>query len=120
MAQLWASIICTDRQDYDKIHKVHRHKDTWQEVREQDGAKRYALKYALKTYQKTVPEQYQDVGRFWGNSRDVKPTGGIEIDITEDELREWIERHNPDVNERLPVILPKYIFRGNRQTEDVI
>lgn len=33
----------------------------------------YALKYAGKMAQKRVPENYRNVGRFYGYSRDVKP-----------------------------------------------
>lgn len=42
-------------------------------IRKPDGAARYALKYAYKTKQKCVPEAFQNVGRFWGCSRDVTP-----------------------------------------------
>lgn len=46
----------------------------WEVMEEKDGGKRYAAKYATKAYQKQVPEQYQNVGRFWGHSREgVKP-----------------------------------------------
>lgn len=38
-----------------------------------DGARRYAVKYAFKMRQKHVPKAYQDVGRFWGHSLNVKP-----------------------------------------------
>lgn len=42
-------------------------------VRNQDGARRYALKYAGKMRQKRVPADYRNCGRFFGYSRDVKP-----------------------------------------------
>ena len=42
-------------------------------IRESLGAARYVAKYAAKVDQKQVPEWYASVGRFWGNSRDVKP-----------------------------------------------
>lgn len=42
-------------------------------LRKQDSVGRYAAKYASKTYQKAVPPDYQNVGRFWGNSYNVKP-----------------------------------------------
>ena len=53
-----------------------------EKVREKDGARRYAVKYAQKAEQKTVPDEYRSVGRFWGHSRDVKPEaiGSIGVD----------------------------------------
>lgn len=42
-------------------------------VKSAGGAARYALKYAVKMEQKVVPENYRNVGRLWGHSRDVKP-----------------------------------------------
>jgi len=42
-------------------------------LRVTDAAGRYAAKYAAKPYQKAVPPDYRNVGRFWGNSYDVKP-----------------------------------------------
>lgn len=117
IAKLWADIISNGSEDKRKIMAVHSHVKTFEQVREENGAKRYALKYALKPEQKTVPKRYKNVGRFWGNSRDVKPQDGIEIDITEDELREWLEIHHPDVNDRLPVMLPKHIFTDFQKPE---
>lgn len=42
-------------------------------LRSREGGARYAVKYAMKMYQKNVPEDYADVGRFWGHSQGVKP-----------------------------------------------
>jgi hypothetical protein len=42
-------------------------------LRKPDAAGRYAAKYASKPWQKRVPENYWNVGRFWGHSRNVKP-----------------------------------------------
>lgn len=38
-----------------------------------DAAGRYCAKYASKPYQKAVPPDYRNVGRFWGHSRNVSP-----------------------------------------------
>jgi hypothetical protein len=71
-------------------------------IRKRDGAARYALKYAYKCEQKLVPEAYQNVGRFWGCSRDVKPQEAITIPIDDmslrDVLADWTYRqkaHRP-------------------------
>lgn len=51
-----------------------------EKLRRADAAGRYAAKYAGKPHQKKVPQGYQDVGRWWGHSRDVKP---IPLEIKE-------------------------------------
>lgn len=43
--------------------------DFWQNARSERGLSHYAVKYATKTEQKSVPTEYQSVGRFWGGSR---------------------------------------------------
>lgn len=113
IAKLWADCI-EDKggKDWKNVIKVHSFVKQWENIREEQGAKRYMLKYALKPEQKVVPKAYRNVGRFWGNSRNVVPKKGDyhEVDIDEDELREWLAIHNPEVNERLPILLPKYIM----------
>lgn len=42
-------------------------------MRKPHAASYYASKYAVKSEQKTVPELYQNVGRFWGYWGDLKP-----------------------------------------------
>jgi hypothetical protein len=56
-------------------------------IRKVDGAARYAVKYALKMRQKRVPKEYQNVGRFWGCTRDVPPKEPETIRATEDDVR---------------------------------
>lgn len=56
-------------------------------LRSSEGGARYAVKYALKMYQKQVPEAYQNVGRFWGCSRDAVPTPRSIVRCTEDDIR---------------------------------
>jgi len=55
-------------------------------VRKPDGAKHYAVKYALKMYQKQVPAEYQSVGRFWGCSKDVAPVPTMTVQCTADDV----------------------------------
>ena len=59
---------------YQQVLRVNTHPKAWQAIVSEDGARRYVAKYALKTYQKDVPEEYQDVGRFYGYSRGVRNT----------------------------------------------
>lgn len=64
-------------------------------VRKANGARRYAVKYACKMKQKSVPLDYQNCGRFYGYSKDVLPRPMIDdIPIySEDDfllyLRHW-------------------------------
>ena len=55
-------------------------------IRKENGARNYAVKYAFKMKQKAVPVGYRNVGRFWGNSRDVKPRPSETISLTNDDL----------------------------------
>jgi hypothetical protein len=56
-------------------------------IRKLDGARHYAVKYALKMRQKEVPQAYQNVGRFWGCSKDVVPIAEGTVQCTEDDIR---------------------------------
>lgn len=110
-AKNWAySSIRTKKKDTvrNAMHKVHCHKACIQQIRLEDGARRYALKYCLKPYQKKVPPYVKLTGRFWGNSQDVKPVPEVEgIDITEEELRQKLGSGHRLANTD---ILPKFIF----------
>lgn len=58
--------------DIENINKFNRYMDGkkfWQNARSTSGLSHYAVKYATKTKQKSVPAQYAGVGRFWGCSR---------------------------------------------------
>jgi len=76
-------------------------------VRKDDGAKRYAVKYALKMEQKAVPPAYRNVGRLWGASRDVMPVARAEFQVTEDDIRGQIENwpYKPDADRTLYRVL---------------
>lgn len=72
-----------------KMLKFNCHESTFELLREHDGAKKYAAKYAAKEKQKKVPKRYKNVGRFWGASQDIKPDG-IEFDVTEEDVEQWL------------------------------
>lgn len=55
-------------------------------IRKPNGARNYCVKYAHKMIQKSVPREYRNVGRFWGCSRNVKPTIKMARDCTQDDL----------------------------------
>lgn len=93
-----------------KSYAVHKHKDTWEELREEDGAMRYMSKYCLKTDQKRVPEEFQNVGRFFGMSKDVvkhtrKPVTMV-VDTEGLQLLLEVEKHPTSEWG----VAPKYLF----------
>ena len=67
LAKKWNAII--------KADKTH----LWFHLRKKNfikwdmGSGNYVMKYASKMEQKDVPEGFEDVGRFWGYSRNMKP-----------------------------------------------
>lgn len=110
-AREWAQIVSRETIDETiegKVYRVHAHPKAWEAVREKDGAKRYALKYSLKPHQKKVPKQYQDVGRFWGCSRDVRPKPLATWEATEDGVRHYLERINHKLKDN--EVLPRFLW----------
>jgi len=85
-AKLWVSQqwydICSSR---DPKHLIAGTRTETIRNTENPGA--YAVKYATKMEQKKVPEDYQNVGRFWGHTRDVKPQPFFDVACSEDDLR---------------------------------
>lgn len=56
------------------------------------GTMAYASKYAAKLAQKSVPEGYENVGRFWGVTG-VRAVLAADTYVTQDELKdEWIQK----------------------------
>lgn len=91
-----------------KTFAVALHRDTWQMIRDVNGAKKYVTKYASKPEQKVVPKSYQDVGRFWGCSRDVTLGGGKDIKTTEQEFGLFLEQQeHPTANFD---VLPTFVY----------
>lgn len=74
-----------------------------EKLRSRDGGARYAVKYAQKMRQKKVPEAYQDCGRFWGHSRNVKPQARSSYRCTEDDIRGVLDRWKYYRGEDFPV-----------------
>lgn len=63
----------------------------WENCRTVDGAARYVAKYACKTHQKAVPPHYQNVGRFWGGSRLLRPEVQCRIPVTAADIEKVCE-----------------------------
>lgn len=59
----------------------------WEVVEKPDGAARYVAKESYKTFQKQVPKDFQNVGRFWGVSRNVTPPEGELVHASKDQMQ---------------------------------
>lgn len=62
-----------------------------EKLRSPRGGAHYAVKYSMKMRQKLVPEGYENVGRFWGHSRKVKPESQGFVRCTEHDVRGLLE-----------------------------
>ena len=90
-----------------KVYNVHAHSKTWQAIKSRDGARGYITAYAAKPYQKTVPKEYWNVGRFWGNSRGASPVALSTQGATEQGIRLYLK----SIGHRLAdcEVLPRFI-----------
>jgi len=98
--------------------RVNTHSKTWEEIRSELGARAYVNKYASKPYQKQVPDMYQNVGRFYGYSRNVYRSIK-ELDTFQaeaHEIRAMLKSEGHKVGEW--EYLPKYIF-GVKSVKDL-
>lgn len=91
-----------------QMMSVVSHRKSWELIKRDGGARRYVTKYAAKAYQKIVPKEYQNVGRFWGCSKAVRPEAKHTIDVTDEEVRTFLEGHKHIAADW--ELLPKYIF----------
>jgi hypothetical protein len=64
-----------------------------EKLRSPEGGRWYAVKYASKMRQKRVPPDFWHCGRFWGNSKGVRPMPGEAYRCTEDDIRGVLEGH---------------------------
>lgn len=94
----------------DSVIMQHYRQGVWENVRSKDGAIRYVLSYTLKPHQKRVPDDYTDVGRFWGVSRGVDNGGFTDFLATESEVRELITLLGRNMDNF--DVLPKYVFHS--------
>lgn len=118
--RIWANVtVNLDSHEtgmWEKVFKVHsfspskgsKKKPAWEGIRKRDGAKWYILKYASKFEQKEVPKGFSNVGRFFGTSRDVPFRKFVEVETSEEEIRDYLDRLGLSVAKA--DILPKYII----------
>lgn len=76
-------------------------------LRSPEGGRRYVVKYAQKTKQKVVPAAYENVGRFYGYSKDVAPKPIAEVALNWEQLKRLLGDWNylPEKEEELFKVL---------------
>jgi len=75
------------------------------------GTVSYASKYAAKLAQKSVPEGYENVGRFWG----IRGCRGVVVAATTVRPSEMLNPETSHAIERLEIILKNMILRGEAE-----
>lgn len=81
LARLWYRIVGSKDERHLKAGTA------WEVVEKPDGCARYVAKESYKTFQKQVPPDFSNVGRFWGTSRDVKLDEGRFVPCTPERMR---------------------------------
>lgn len=99
-----------------KVVSVNLHEEAWQLIRDENGARNYVMKYASKLSQKKVPEHYENVGRFWGISRDALPAAVEYVEVTERQVREWLEQVGHPAKDWH--LIPRFLW-GAEKEQDV-
>lgn len=100
VSQCWNKVV---RGDHDHLLAGTR----TERLRSPLHARHYAVKYAMKPYQKAVPALYRNVGRFYGYSRGVKPKPIAYAPIRWDQLQEVLKDwpYLPDTETELRKVL---------------
>ena len=91
-----------------KIAKFNMRTEVWELAKHPNGMRNYAAKYAAKQYQKEVPKDYTEVGRFWGCSDNVRPVPTRKVDTCEDDIRMLLQAADHTAQDY--EILPKLLF----------
>lgn len=99
----------------DAVITQHLREGVWEDVKNQDGAIRYVTCYALKPHQKLVPEQFSNVGRFWGLSRGLGDGDFVDFLATESQVREMCSALGRNMDKF--DVLPKFIFHSGKLPE---
>lgn len=96
-------------QAFEDNYSVTAHAKSWEPIRATNGAAHYLVKYAAKPYQKNVPENYQNVGRFWGASSGVrdKIRPSDHFDLDEGVLRDILQTYGSWLADK--PLIPKLI-----------
>lgn len=104
LATLWCNIV--NAPDKASMLAVHDHPRNFIQWKMGNGS--YLVKYLDKAAQKTIPEDFHNFGRFWGNSQ--KLVGDPEI-ITADDLAEQFPETDIDTGEMHDQDAVKFLLR---------
>lgn len=97
------------------IFSVVAHPNSWDDIRDVNGAKKYVAMYATKPYQKEVPFWYRDNGRWWGVSKGIT-TSRLKpriVQLNESELREILSSYGHKVANW--DVMPRYLWGATEQ-----
>lgn len=92
------------------VFEMHKHKLSWERIRNDDRLSHYIAKYSMKIRQKVVPSWYGDVGRFWGASKGVALPDGEYFHGSDELVRQVGVAYGRDLS-RFEV-LPEIILIG--------
>lgn len=99
----------------ESVFRQHRRLKVWEDVHHSDGAWRYVITYVSKPYQKEVPENYRNVGRFWGVSSGIVLGDSMRLSCSESDARQFISVLGRSMEHY--DVLPKIIFHSYDITE---
>ena len=96
-----------------KLFNFNTRPEVWEMLKENEGWRKYVTKYALKREQKIVPKGFEKVGRFWGCDKDTRPSTKLEVDVTEEDMREYLM--SIDHPTKSWPVLPKFLVNAGRK-----
>jgi hypothetical protein len=84
LSQAWYDIVGSN-------DKKHLEAGTrWENLKSENGGRRYLVKYCAKMRQKKVPEEFTDVGRFWGYSKGLAPSPLLKLKANDRDVLRWL------------------------------
>jgi len=94
--------------------RFHNHRKNWIPWEMRGGG--YVAKYLSKVSQKCVPEGYYDFGRFWGASRGLVPSPGIQSEAEYNEALSMVDMETGEIRQA-SVLLLRWMGRlADKQT----
>jgi hypothetical protein len=114
IVKAWCSIVGSKGKD----HREAGIRIEWFRSENKEAA--YAAKYASKKEQKEVPENYKNVGRFWGISQSLQPKAKIEIYQSLEKAKLAIRVLRKLYLARCKNIFNKHDFKDNGKTSKIL
>ena len=88
----WWGVTDNDLQAMGQAYNGHNSGVSWEMMRKDNGAKLYLVKElsALKGYQKEIPDDFENPGRHFLYSPDMKPSAILTLEATEQVIRQLL------------------------------